>query len=397
MEAISAAMPHFRSASLFLFVLPFALETAGQAESTKAFPAISTAKTPELESDTSFRFIVTGDGRPTAPNVPLPRIQEDIVREIALLRPEFVLYSGDTIFGYNDTRQEMLNEVDRFRALIDTAGVPFFNCPGNHDMQSKSAAMAILKEKGQEMYGSFDVGKCHFIALNTDEVNHEQDVSTTQIEWLKKDLEANKGAAGIFVFMHRPMSSWFRDDFNPDTSAILRPLFVKHRVKAVFAGHDHYYAEHDIDGVRYITAGGGGAPLNAQPPKGGYAHYIIVKVSPEGVKYQVIEPDHLEVSYIAGNDGFEPVSVARVVNTSATSVLARNLSFRVPRMPAVEHYKVTAEFMDEDRKTASVAAKVRDVTDLHDGSVRLGVEVPIEAGYAVQVRVEAREPVRKRL
>ena len=65
----------------------------------------------------SFTFAVAGDGRPTVAGMPFPQVTSDIMRELALLRPAFTLYTGDAIFGYKQTRQQMLNELDRFRAL----------------------------------------------------------------------------------------------------------------------------------------------------------------------------------------------------------------------------------------------------------------------------------------
>jgi hypothetical protein len=116
----------------------------------------------------------------------------------------------------------MLNDIDRFRALADTTGVPLYNVPGDHEMQSDPVAVAILEEKGHDLWGSFDIGAYHLIGLNTDEVNREGRVTGEQLEWLKEDLAASAGVQGIFVFMHRPMFSWFQGDFNPDDVEILR-------------------------------------------------------------------------------------------------------------------------------------------------------------------------------
>src|SRR5262249_1765974 len=51
-------------------------------------------------------------------------------------------------------------------------------------------------------------------------------------------------------------------------SALIMPewveLFERHRVRAVFAGHDHAYERMERNGVRYFVSGGGGAPLYAE-------------------------------------------------------------------------------------------------------------------------------------
>src|SRR5688572_1533930 len=104
----------------------------------------------------SFTFAVVGDCQPALPRMPFSRVTHDVMRELRLLRPAFVLYTGDRIWGYGETRQEMLNAFDRFRALADRTGVPCFAALGNHEMQSDPAAVAVLEEAGSDFYGSFD-------------------------------------------------------------------------------------------------------------------------------------------------------------------------------------------------------------------------------------------------
>ena len=295
--------------------------------------AITRAQRPVLSSTAEFDFIVTGDSRPTLPNAGFPRVTRRVFEEIRLLQPAFVLFTGDFMWGYNATRQEMLNDIDRFRALADTAGVPLFNMPGNHEMLSDARAVELLKEKGHDLYGSFDVGPFHFIGLNTDEFCLEGRIAGEQLEWLRGDLERYAEAAGIFVFMHRPMHSWFQGDFNPDDRQLLRELFARYPVRAVFAAHDHFFHLEEHEGVRYMTVAGAGSPTYAQPTKGGYAHYVIVSVTEDGaVDYNVVEPGRIDVDYVAGNDGIEPLSIARVANTTDRDLAFRNLEFRVPRL-----------------------------------------------------------------
>src|SRR6201999_1806919 len=49
-------------------------------------------------------FIVGGDNRATAQGAPMPRVVRTIFDEIGLVRPDFALWSGDTVYGYCDTR-----------------------------------------------------------------------------------------------------------------------------------------------------------------------------------------------------------------------------------------------------------------------------------------------------
>ena len=102
---------------------------------------------------TPFSFAVLGDCQPALPRTPLSQVTHQIMRELRLLRPELVLYTGDRIWGYRESRQEMLNAYDRFRALTDTVGVPFLMALGNHEMQSDPAAVESRPRGGKRSVG----------------------------------------------------------------------------------------------------------------------------------------------------------------------------------------------------------------------------------------------------
>lgn len=345
---------------------------------------------PVLQSEEAFDFVVTGDSRPTLPNSGFPHVTHRLFGELALLRPAFVLYTGDFMWGYGATRQEMLNDIDRFRALADTTGVPLFNVPGNHEMQSDPESIRLLQEQGHDLYGSFSVGRYHFVALNTDEFCLEGRVAGQQLDWLGHDLEAHRDAQAIFVFMHRPMHSWFQGNFNPDDQETLHRMFTQHPVRAVFAAHDHFHHEEQHDGIRYMTVAGAGSPMYAQPTRGGYAHYVLIGVGPDGVDYNVVEPGRLDVDIVAGGDGIEPLTIARVANTTDRDLLVRNLVLCVPRLAARDDYTISIDHLDWERKRQHVPVTVRALVDSQDGSAQLSLEFCVPTGVAFRVIVEAR-------
>jgi predicted glycoside hydrolase/deacetylase ChbG (UPF0249 family)/3',5'-cyclic AMP phosphodiesterase CpdA len=353
---------------------------------------LTAASRVDLHERDRFDFVVTGDSRPILPRHGYPKVTHRLFAELRLLRPALVLYTGDIVWGYGAGRQELLNDYDRFRSLAESVGVPLYNVPGNHEMLTDRMAIALLEELGHDLYGSFDVGSCHFVALNTDEYWLEGRVTGRQLDWLRADLEASREAAHIFVFMHRPLFSWFQGDFNPDDAGVLQELFRSYPVRAVFAAHDHFHHVEEHDGVRYMTVAGAGSPLYAQPQKGGFAHYVFVSVTPEGIDYNVIEPGHLDVDLVAGNDGIEPMTVARVANTTDRDLLVRNLELRVPRLESAEDYGLSVDYLDWSRARQELPARLRAVSDLHDGSVSLSLEVPVPSGTVFRVRAEARLP-----
>jgi len=339
-----------------------------------------------------LQFAVVGDAQPVLPRMPFSQVTHAIMRELRLLRPDLVLCTGDRIWGFGEAAQEIRNGYDRFRALATTSGVPFYVVPGNHECQSDEAAIALLDEQGLQPYGSFDIGPYHFVGLHTDEFCREGRVTGDQLDWLAKDLAAHADSKGIFVFMHRPLFSSFQGDFNPDDADRLHDLFRRRGVRAVFAGHDHFFDVRERDGVHYYTTGGGGGTLYAQPPRGGFSHYLLVRVEGTTFEVDVLEPGHLEVQYVAGNDGLEPLTVARVVNTTERRLRARNLELRVPRLSAPELYRVTTDYVEFDGTRVELEPTLRAVVDNGDGSVTLAVEVDVPDGSGFYVTAKAREP-----
>ena len=282
-----------------------------------------------------FVFVVAGDNRPTAHGAPSPRVLPTIFEEIRLIHPDFVLWSGDTVYGYHDTPQELRAEYDDFVERAKVAGVPIFNAPGNHEIHPQKPCTDHdsenqFREHFGELYGSFDYRGAHFVALDTEEcrVNPRDPnvpvVEGQQLEWLKSDLEAAKNARAIFVFFHTEVTPAPSDEDAKEhppltNSAELQALFEKYPVKAVFQGHEHLFYQTAINGIQYFVAGGAGASLYAPPEKGGFSHYLVVEMKNDQLAYKVVEPGHL---YAEGT---------WLVNSSDLVLPVRRMELRVPR------------------------------------------------------------------
>lgn len=283
----------------------------------KSFPD---APLKEAAAGAEVLFVVSGDNRPTAQGAPLPPVLKTIFAEIGLIRPDFVIWTGDTVYGYCDSREELEQEFQAFAAAAKPiAGiVPLFNAPGNHEIHSQQTCAApvdklcaapcsedVFRSHFGQLYGSFDYAGAHFIALDTDVPGGADEISGDQLAWLKRDLESNKGARAIFVFTHTEFYSSPQIDPPAGTShpAVanrweLQDLFRRYPVKAVFSGHEHlYYREpgEQHDGIEYFVAGGAGAPLYASPDRGGFSHYLVVRLVGDKVSYDVIEPGRLSL------------------------------------------------------------------------------------------------------
>jgi 3',5'-cyclic AMP phosphodiesterase CpdA len=286
-------------------------------------------------------FVVGGDNRPTAKGAPYPRVLTAIFSEIRLIQPNFVVWSGDTIYGYDDTPAELKAEYATFAKLLAPSGVPFFNAPGNHEIHGQkpcntAEAEAQFKAQYTNLYGSFDYAGVHFIGLNTEECGHTtpdgkaQVIDGAQLAWLKDDLEAHKNARAIFLFFHDEVTLAPNDEDGANhpplgNSAELKALFAQYPVKAVFQGHEHlFYSPENETMPRYFVAGGAGAPMYAPPEKGGFSHYIVVEMKGNDATYNVVEPGHLYTE-----DGASTGKLW-LINSSDRSVPARRIEASVP-------------------------------------------------------------------
>jgi hypothetical protein len=155
------------------------------------------------------------------------------------------------------------------------------------------------------LYGSFDYGHTHVIALDTEEIGRHGGIGPEQMDWLKQDLAANRQAKNIVVFMHHPLfpkeaKEGFADSTNRDA---LHRLFVASGVRNVFCGHEHLFYKSVEDGVTYWVSGGAGAPTDAPADEGGFQHYLLCEVNGNTITVKVLQPWRLFASVEASASG----------------------------------------------------------------------------------------------
>jgi hypothetical protein len=266
-------------------------------------------------------------------------VTKQIFSEIGMIRPDFVLWSGDVVYGYGDTPAELSREYDRFGAAAAAAHAPLFNAPGNHEIHHRNGepcddhvSEGAFEKRFGALYGSFDVGGAHFIALDAEGVCFEDRLDPKQRAWLETDLEAHKNARAIFVFTH---SVFFAPPLiDPDSAKPeigdrpdLVALFRRYPVRAVFSGHAHLYSHEAHDGIDYFIAGGAGAPLYASPDRGGFSHYVIVRLSGDALTCDVVEPGHL---YVETGPDLHGAATTWIVNGNDADIPLRGAEIGAP-------------------------------------------------------------------
>ncbi len=280
----------FVPASLFLaLALP--------ACATSTLPLLPLPSAPGIQhvpapaNPVHFTFAVSGDSRSTGRGIPPPPTAEQIFRELRLIRPAFALWTGDSIYGSDDSLRETEAEYDSFLATVALSAIPVYNTPGNHEIYDRQEMAALYEKKMGRLYGSFDYGNSHFVCLNTEEIGATSAVRDAQLKWLEADLAANSGAAHTFIFMHHPLfSKSSQEGADNATRKVLHALFVKRHVEYVISGHEHLLYQTEKDGVHYIVTGGGGAPTDGSPEDGGFQHYLLFRVNGKSVSISVLAP-----------------------------------------------------------------------------------------------------------
>jgi hypothetical protein len=102
----------------------------------------------------------------------------------------------------------------------------------------------------------------------------------------------------IAYFHHPIYSSGGRHGSEVDLRAIVEPMFIKHKLTVVFAGHEHFYERlHPQHGIHYFTAGGsaklrsGDIMANSKLTAKGFdseQSFMVVEIDGDLLRFQTI-------------------------------------------------------------------------------------------------------------
>lgn len=243
-----------------------------------------------------FHFLLYGDNRTD------PTAHAAVVKAMLNAPGDFLLHTGD-----------MVHEGDNDRDWTDFFGIEaqllrdrcIFSSIGNHELIGSGAPPWLRyfhpgsRSGPRGLFYSTRWSNARFFFLNAMVPwDGAPDRGWIEAELAKADEEP--GVDLRFVIMHQ--SLWSSGPHG--ASAMLErqnvaALFRKHKVTAVFAGHDHLYERGEKDGVRYIISGGGGAPLY-KPRRSPHSattvvesvhHFVEAKVDGKSVMFTVRRVD----------------------------------------------------------------------------------------------------------
>jgi predicted phosphodiesterase len=226
------------------------------------------------KSDEDFRFAIVGDRTGSA----VDQIFEEVIDEVRLLDPDFVMCVGDLIEGYESDTTIMYAQWDSILTTIRTLPCKFYFVAGNHEIQNETDRTIYEEKTGVKRYYSFNYGNSHFIILDNTMTYwaQPQEMDAEQLTWLEKDLEKHKQMDNVFVFYHIPTYIYALREDRTDT---LVQIFEKYGVDVVFTGHHHEYSYMNRNNIEYVNVGssGGGMSTN-DPARGNFYHYLMVSV-----------------------------------------------------------------------------------------------------------------------
>ncbi|MBT9556298.1 MAG: fibronectin type III domain-containing protein [Myxococcales bacterium] len=232
---------------------------------------------------TPFRFIASGDHRSDDDFGPSPK-WESILGEMEATGATFVVETGDLVKDGEDLKQ-WVNHMDMGALHMgELALMPSFGNHDSDDVQGVSAAFNQLfslptnDKSATEDFYAFEYGNAVFAGLSTATFDDPEGFAM-QAQWLDETLAEHADKTWRFVFFHHPVYTSHIDlgfaelNHPPDERGQAQhfvPIFDKHHVDVVFAGHNHFYERFapmkggevvgsPADGTVYVTTGGAGA------------------------------------------------------------------------------------------------------------------------------------------
>jgi hypothetical protein len=309
-------------------------------------PSLNSKPLPPSKSD--FWFVALGDNRPAGAGLPPTHTFRELLKEVSAVGPEFILSSGDLLYGNEETLAQYRQEIAWMKPIIQSLPCPFFNAPGNHEINNRPEFLKAYTSAFGAPYGSFDFGGIRFVAVCTELPAEKPSVFGAQLDWLKKTMSHKMPTV---VFQHHPVfvrgSNSEKESAHVDQSQMIHQLYLEGGVKMAVEGHDHIYNQQTHDGIDYRIAGGAGAPLDGAAEEGGYYHFLLVHAKNGNLEATVIPVETLEI--LPQGDGIATVAEYSNIDLPLSNVLVSS-SF-LPR-------SVGAGYTNKKKKTVSVDARI---------------------------------------
>jgi hypothetical protein len=212
----------------------------------------------------SVKFAIIGDSGTGS------SAQYDVAKQLIAVRSrfpyEFVLMMGDNLYSGSGEKDYRKKFEEPYQPLLD-AGLKFYAALGNHD-NANEKMYKPFNMNGERFYTFKPKPGVRVFALDSNYMDK------SQLDWLSKELAAS-GSDWKIVFFHHPLySSGETHGSDDELRAQLEPLFLKHGVDAVFAGHEHFYERHLLFHFGRRRKAAQGRRLEDEPDREGLRHRL---------------------------------------------------------------------------------------------------------------------------
>ena len=207
-----------------------------------------------------FEALLFADTQPQT-NRELDYIRDDIIPELVGTSSVFGMTLGDILF-------DDLSMFPRYNGIISKIGIPWYNVPGNHEMNFQAKSDKYSLETFKRFFGppyyAFEYADALFVVLDNIDYKgngeadpgdirgnggYEASLSAKQLKWLSKELSYVPNDTLVFVATHAPLGNESGSYTTKNRKKLFRLLSGRPNLYSV-AGHTHttdhvYFGEDD--------------------------------------------------------------------------------------------------------------------------------------------------------
>ncbi len=265
-----------------------------------------------------------------------------VVEEVNLWHPDFVVITGDLVFGQLYPFEYSI-EYRKLYKILQMFDVPTYLCPGNHDgyVQTGQDGFKFWQKYFGPLYYSFNYGKAHFIMANSYDwpkisreaisyaaINWGGYIGDEQLKWIENDLKNSNAKLKVIALHHNPLWETTNDSLlhNPyyNREALLN-LIWSYGVNAVLDGHVHYDNVTIMNGTVFITTTTCASSLSSDDAYWGYRKIEVRNW--KIVSYNYEEPKFSIPTYKINVDKGENYAV---ISNNLNIPLTAHISFFLP-------------------------------------------------------------------
>jgi len=238
-----------------------------------------------------------------------PWLNDNTVKTLAEVlpkKPDFTVHGGDVEY-YSSGVETWAGWFLKMQPML--AAGAFYPAIGNHESE-KPAEFVQYSERffhdpgfDGSVYYRFNSGGVWFFSIDTEQSLLAGSPQGTWLAQKLADAAASPGYRFSVVYMHRPLITCGDSDDHPDWRAYVTPLFQQYGVSLVLQAHMHGYERFEMDGITWVTTGGGGGAIqnvneNDTRPgcdkrvvHGPWYHAMLFHLTAGQLKGQAIDPD----------------------------------------------------------------------------------------------------------